>query len=210
MPPIAIYDTDAPLDKVAEFYAQSYGYNKVAPDATNNLSSAKPPAYYRTGDLAKDVAGNRSGRAEAEPEARSVESGRDVPRRGDRSEAEPSARDDPAAVLRRLDVADGRPHADHDDAVMSARRALIAGLGLIGGSIGLALRRRGWHVAFFDSDPNLDPGEAADERVASLDADADVVILATPVDVAMHAPRLRPRSAHHLGVQRDGAASRRR
>ena len=57
VPPIAIYDTDAPLDKVAEFYAQSYGYNKVAPDATNNLSSAKPPAYYRSGDLSKDVAG---------------------------------------------------------------------------------------------------------------------------------------------------------
>lgn len=68
---------------------------------------------------------------------------------------------------------------------MSARRALIAGLGLIGGSIGLALRRRGWHVAFFDSDPNLDPGEAADERVPSIDVDADVVILATPVDVAV-------------------------
>jgi len=67
---------------------------------------------------------------------------------------------------------------------MSARRALIAGLGLIGGSIGLALRRGGWHVAFFDSDPSLDPGEAADERVASIDADADVLILATPVDVA--------------------------
>ncbi|MEA2237692.1 MAG: hypothetical protein QOC81_2416 [Thermoanaerobaculia bacterium] len=57
VPPIAIYDTDAPIDKVAEFYAQSYGYNKVAPDATNNLSSAKPPAYYRTGELATDVAG---------------------------------------------------------------------------------------------------------------------------------------------------------
>jgi prephenate dehydrogenase len=68
---------------------------------------------------------------------------------------------------------------------MSARRALIAGLGLIGGSIGLALRRSGWHVAFFDSDPDLDPGEAADERVASLDAGVDVVILATPVDVAV-------------------------
>ena len=56
VPAIAIYDTDAPIDKVAEFYAQSYGYNKVAPDATNNLSSAKPPAYYRTGDLPRDVA----------------------------------------------------------------------------------------------------------------------------------------------------------
>jgi prephenate dehydrogenase len=69
---------------------------------------------------------------------------------------------------------------------MSARRALIAGLGLIGGSIGLALRRRGWHVAFVDSNPDLDPGQAADERVSSIDVDADVVILATPVDVAVN------------------------
>jgi prephenate dehydrogenase len=63
-------------------------------------------------------------------------------------------------------------------------RAVIAGLGLIGGSIGIALRRRGWHVAFFDSDPDLVAGEAADERGHSLDAGADIVILATPVDVA--------------------------
>ena len=54
-PPLAIYDTDAPLDTVAGFYAQSYGYAKIAPDATNNLSAAKPPAYYRTGDIAADV-----------------------------------------------------------------------------------------------------------------------------------------------------------
>lgn len=78
----------------------------------------------------------------------------------------------------------------------TARRALIAGLGLIGGSIGIALRRRGWHVAFFDSDRSLTPGEAADERLESLDGDADIVILATPVDVALtqlaslHAPRI--------------------
>ena len=76
----------------------------------------------------------------------------------------------------------------------TARRALIAGLGLIGGSIGMALRRRGWHVAFLDSDRGLEPGQAADERVESLDAVSDVVILATPVDVAVtllassHAP----------------------
>ncbi len=56
VPAFAIYDTDAPIDKVAEFYAQSYGYDKVAPDATNNLSSAKPSAFYRSGDLAKDLA----------------------------------------------------------------------------------------------------------------------------------------------------------
>ena len=55
VPPMAIYDTDAPVEKVAEFYAKSYGFSPVAPDATNNLSSAKPPAYYRTGDLATDV-----------------------------------------------------------------------------------------------------------------------------------------------------------
>ncbi len=54
-PPIAIYDADAPLDAVANFYMQSYGFAKIAPDATNNLSVAKPPAYYRSGDLATDV-----------------------------------------------------------------------------------------------------------------------------------------------------------
>ena len=54
-PPTAIYDTDAPVEQVAEFYAKEYGYNGVAADATNNLSAAKPPAYYRTGDLAGDV-----------------------------------------------------------------------------------------------------------------------------------------------------------
>jgi hypothetical protein len=55
IPPMAIYDTDAPVDTVAQFYAKSYGYGNVAPDATNNLSSAKPPAYYRSGDLGADA-----------------------------------------------------------------------------------------------------------------------------------------------------------
>lgn len=53
-PPIAIYDTDAPVEQVAEYYAKEYGYKEIAPDMTNNLSAAKPPAYYRTGDLATD------------------------------------------------------------------------------------------------------------------------------------------------------------
>jgi hypothetical protein len=53
-PPTAVYDTADPLEKVAEFYAKEYGYNGVAPDATNDLSAAKPPAYYRSGDLAND------------------------------------------------------------------------------------------------------------------------------------------------------------
>lgn len=54
-PPTAIYDTDAPLDAVANYYAKSYGYATVAKDASNNLSAAKPPAYYRSGDLSTDV-----------------------------------------------------------------------------------------------------------------------------------------------------------
>lgn len=63
------------------------------------------------------------------------------------------------------------------------RRALIAGLGLIGGSIGIALRARGWHVAYLDPFVD-DAGGAADERVSSL-IPADVTILATPLDVAV-------------------------
>src|ERR1051326_485755 len=54
-PQIAIYDTDAPVDDVANFYVKAYGYGSIAPDATNNLSAAKPPAYRRTGDIAADV-----------------------------------------------------------------------------------------------------------------------------------------------------------
>lgn len=67
------------------------------------------------------------------------------------------------------------------------RRALIAGLGLIGGSIGIALRARGWHVAYLD--PFVDDARgAADERVTSV-VDADVVVIATPVDVAIEMAR---------------------
>jgi prephenate dehydrogenase len=63
------------------------------------------------------------------------------------------------------------------------RRALIAGLGLIGGSIGIALRARGWRVAYLD--PFVDDGgDAADERVDDF-GDYDVTILAAPVDVAV-------------------------
>jgi len=56
-PPIAIYDTDASLDSVANFYAKAYGYSKIAVDVTNNLSAAKPAAYYRNGDLNTDIRG---------------------------------------------------------------------------------------------------------------------------------------------------------
>lgn len=64
------------------------------------------------------------------------------------------------------------------------RTILIAGLGLIGGSAGKALRRRGWRVLYLDPFVG-DAADAADERVQSLDAEADLVLLATPVDVAL-------------------------
>jgi hypothetical protein len=53
-PPTAIYDSDAPVDKVAEYYAKQYGYAAVAADG--GTTEAKPQAYYRSGDLATDVA----------------------------------------------------------------------------------------------------------------------------------------------------------
>ena len=68
------------------------------------------------------------------------------------------------------------------------RRALIAGLGLIGGSIGIALRRSGWRVMYVDPNVSLDDATragAADERAASLDAAVDLTVLATPVDAAV-------------------------
>ncbi len=54
-PPVAIYDTDATVEDVATFYAKAYGYATVAPDATNNMSTVAPKAYYRTGDLGTDA-----------------------------------------------------------------------------------------------------------------------------------------------------------
>jgi hypothetical protein len=56
-PPTAVYDTDASVEQVAEYYAKEYAYGKVAPDVTNNLSAAKPQAYYRGGDLGSDARG---------------------------------------------------------------------------------------------------------------------------------------------------------
>ncbi len=65
------------------------------------------------------------------------------------------------------------------------RRANIVGLGLIGGSIGIGLRRRGWQVCGTDADPEriaralelgvVDRGE--------LDRDATITFVATPVGV---------------------------
>ncbi len=63
------------------------------------------------------------------------------------------------------------------------RRAAVVGTGLIGGSIGLALRARGWWVTGRDADP------AAAERARALgaldevgdDPEAEVTFVATPL-----------------------------
>ena len=52
-PPTAIYDTDAPVEQVAEYYAKQYGYNEIAPNPP--AAGATPTAHYRTGELSADA-----------------------------------------------------------------------------------------------------------------------------------------------------------
>jgi prephenate dehydrogenase len=63
------------------------------------------------------------------------------------------------------------------------RRASVVGLGLIGGSVALALRRDGWWVSGVDVDPGVE--DVARSRsvidATGLDADAELVVVATPV-----------------------------
>ena len=61
------------------------------------------------------------------------------------------------------------------------RRANIAGLGLIGGSIGLALVERGWHVSGDDLDPARVQRAISMGCVhaAGLDPTAEITIVAT-------------------------------
>ena len=76
-----------------------------------------------------------------------------------------------------------------------APRALLLGLGLIGGSIGIALRRAGWRVVYFDPRVRLHEAraaEAADRRGEIGDDEYDVTVLATPLDAAIEVlPKLR-------------------
>ena len=63
------------------------------------------------------------------------------------------------------------------------RRANVIGLGLIGGSIGAALRERGWTVTGDDLDPVVADRALAMEVVDAigLDAEASITFVATPV-----------------------------
>jgi prephenate dehydrogenase len=76
-----------------------------------------------------------------------------------------------------------------DSAVAGAgsdRRAMIIGTGLIGGSLGMALRANGWHVTGSDAAPGTAARAVA---LGALDVEgedrgADLVVVATPVHVA--------------------------
>ncbi len=52
-PPIAVYETSDPVETVARFYAEKYGYAAVA--ASRESSEAAPPAYFTSGDLGVDT-----------------------------------------------------------------------------------------------------------------------------------------------------------
>jgi len=70
-----------------------------------------------------------------------------------------------------------------DSAAPAPARAAVIGTGLIGGSIGLALRARGWHVTGADTDAAR-AGRALElealDRVGD-DPDAEITFVATPV-----------------------------
>ncbi len=88
-----------------------------------------------------------------------------------------------------------------EDAPAGRGRALVVGTGLIGGSVGLALRARGWDVRGYDADAAR-TGEALARGVlteAGDDPDAELAVVATPASAAsavaralLEDPRRRP------------------
>jgi len=65
-------------------------------------------------------------------------------------------------------------------------RAMIFGTGLIGGSVGMALRDKGWHVSGVDAAPGVAARAVAlgALSVEGDDTDAELVVVATPVHAA--------------------------
>ena len=63
---------------------------------------------------------------------------------------------------------------------------VIAGLGLVGGSLGMALRESGWKVSYIDPTVSREEAQeagAADERLYRLEG--NLIVIATPADVAV-------------------------
>ena len=74
---------------------------------------------------------------------------------------------------------------------MTQRRAAVVGTGLIGGSVGLALRQRGWHVTGDDADPSRAARalELGAIDAVGTDPRAEITFLATPVRAVAEAAR---------------------
>lgn len=89
----------------------------------------------------------------------------------------------------------------------SPRRAAIVGTGLIGGSIGLALRRRGWHVTGYDRDDKRARRAADLGALDSVgrDSGADVIFVATPAGAVVAAAQEALRDAPPGAVVTDVA-----
>ena len=83
------------------------------------------------------------------------------------------------------------------------RRANVIGLGLIGGSVALALRERGWHVCGEDIDPAT-ASSAVDRGVVDavgLDHRAEITFVAVPVSTA--ADQIKRALVHTRGAVTD-------
>ncbi|HVE72794.1 MAG TPA: prephenate dehydrogenase dimerization domain-containing protein [Thermoanaerobaculia bacterium] len=65
------------------------------------------------------------------------------------------------------------------------RTALVAGLGLIGGAVGMALRRAGWRVSYTDPHISLEEAVRAGAADGAADGSQDITVVATAVDVAV-------------------------
>ncbi len=65
-------------------------------------------------------------------------------------------------------------------------RAMVFGTGLIGGSVGMALRQRGWHVSGVDAADGVAARavELGALTIEGVDPTADLVVVATPVHAA--------------------------
>jgi prephenate dehydrogenase len=73
-----------------------------------------------------------------------------------------------------------------DDRPGAGQRAMVFGTGLIGGSVGAGLRRRGWHVSGVDATVGVAARavELGALTTEGLDHRADLVVVATPIHAA--------------------------
>jgi len=95
------------------------------------------------------------------------------------------------------------------------KRAAVVGLGLIGGSLARDLAARGVEVSAFDPDVEsvdlaIRDGVVAERLEPSLETNADVVVIATPVDAAIHVLRRLAAGKHDCALITDVGSTKAR